>query len=234
MSTKIYELIDPRTGEVKYVGRTKNPAARLGNHIGNGHLSDYDRWIIDLIESGHKPEMRIIKTVPDRNAHLVEDEEIKRHIESGANLVNCESAPSGESKMHKVKDLPPKIYTVSDIADIAGVTAVTAHRYALELSETSKWRRVHRGVPHATILIPSDWSDDRLPPENVSTIKWLEFINEIGDRDSLTVSQISDIVGSDHTAYKYIDILAETSEWEMTRRPCGGRGAPRKVIVRIN
>ena len=57
---KIYGLIDPRTDDVMYIGKTKNYLCkRLQIHLNGvrriGHTSEKDKWIKELLELGMKP-----------------------------------------------------------------------------------------------------------------------------------------------------------------------------------
>jgi hypothetical protein len=243
MSTKIYELIDPRTGEVKYIGQTKDPVARLNSHIAAGHLSDYDRWIIDLIESGHKPEMRIIKTVSERMADEVESDEISRRLDAGHNLVNCPNAPVSTGKLYKLDDLEPGIYTARDIASITGVSMNTAHKYADTLDGTDEWRKVDREAPKHSILIHNSIPDERLPPSNVNANKWLTLTEVLSESDApMTTKAVMEQCGLGWlTATKYMKLLVESGEWREYDEEIDGdiaalktRGRRPRILVRVD
>jgi hypothetical protein len=65
-TTFIYELIDPRTNETKYIGKTNNPQNRLRKHINEserGVISYKNNWIKGLLESGLKPIFNVIDEV---------------------------------------------------------------------------------------------------------------------------------------------------------------------------
>ena len=79
----IYKLIDPRTSATRYVGRTKNPKARLIGHM-NGHLP----WVHDLKAAGIAPVMECIEWVSDKDAPKKERFWIKRLKSDGCDLVN--------------------------------------------------------------------------------------------------------------------------------------------------
>ena len=60
----IYVLIDPRNGEVRYVGWTVHPKTRLRDHIKPSRVSGNqrrDRWIASLLRHGFRPRMDIIE-----------------------------------------------------------------------------------------------------------------------------------------------------------------------------
>lgn len=59
-SAYIYILEDPRTGEIRYVGKAFNLKQRLGDHIGNRYRGTCKNksWIISLVKSGVAPVIR--------------------------------------------------------------------------------------------------------------------------------------------------------------------------------
>ena len=67
--TSIYGLIDPRTNELRYVGKTsRGLSERLRAHITRRNLHNKrhsSRWISGVILSGTKPEIFEIEKVPD-------------------------------------------------------------------------------------------------------------------------------------------------------------------------
>ncbi|MDO6389006.1 hypothetical protein Q4E40_02620 [Pontibacter sp. BT731] len=72
-TTFIYELVDPRTKEPRYVGYSKAPKTRLSSHVSEArtkHLYKMPRisikeyWIIELLEQGDLPIMNVIGEVP--------------------------------------------------------------------------------------------------------------------------------------------------------------------------
>lgn len=69
IKTFIYVLIDPRTNEIRYVGKTVNPKNRFKAHkclkaAKGGHLSS---WISHLRKLNLCPEMQIIEEVNAEN-----------------------------------------------------------------------------------------------------------------------------------------------------------------------
>ncbi len=63
MEYKIYFLIDPRTGGIRYVGKTTK---KLNYRLMNGHMQDPSRthktnWIRSLKKEGLLPEIRLVK-----------------------------------------------------------------------------------------------------------------------------------------------------------------------------
>ena len=64
----IYALKDPRTDFVRYIGRTCDPAKRLGAHLSEAQvnkatlLTHKDNWLRSLIANGLKPVMDILES----------------------------------------------------------------------------------------------------------------------------------------------------------------------------
>jgi hypothetical protein len=56
----IYTLSDPRNGDVRYVGATRRPHARLSEHIEHPHSDQLEMWVSELDAEGHTPDMNII------------------------------------------------------------------------------------------------------------------------------------------------------------------------------
>lgn len=88
----IYELLDPKTGESRYVGLTADPAKRLWNHRSStGHGSKALRaWREELTLAGHEVEMRILSgPIPDASAKRSERHWIARRVAAGHALLNA-------------------------------------------------------------------------------------------------------------------------------------------------
>lgn len=68
MTNYIYALLCPQ-GEIRYIGKTNNPAVRLSKHISAARSGDTKHhtanWIRSLLDSGQKPEIEIVLEVPE-------------------------------------------------------------------------------------------------------------------------------------------------------------------------
>lgn len=69
--TIIYALVDPRTKEVRYVGKTKSKmCARIKTHLRhvrypkNRNFTHKEAWLKGLIDAGMKPKKQILEIVP--------------------------------------------------------------------------------------------------------------------------------------------------------------------------
>jgi predicted GIY-YIG superfamily endonuclease len=86
----VYELVDPRTNDVAYVGITDNPNRRFQAHLSDTETNDEKRmWIEQLRSENLEPRMRILETVETREeAFQREKYWIRHYIEQGKFLIN--------------------------------------------------------------------------------------------------------------------------------------------------
>lgn len=95
----IYVLCDPRTAEVRYVGKSVNPQLRLGNHIKEakkaGHKNRKNAWIASLLSAGVRPELRVIETCVVDNWKERECFWIGKYRKSEARLLNLKDGGEG-------------------------------------------------------------------------------------------------------------------------------------------
>lgn len=65
MPTYIYTLIDPRTNQVRYVGKSDRPERRVRDHLCDARRGVTDhksRWLALLLREGLRPEVHILET----------------------------------------------------------------------------------------------------------------------------------------------------------------------------
>lgn len=62
-TTFIYTLVDPRCGEVRYVGKTDDPIGRAKTHL-RKEATIKGRWVQSLIADGVAPVLEILDEVP--------------------------------------------------------------------------------------------------------------------------------------------------------------------------
>lgn len=101
----VYELLDPRTNKVKYVGVTDQPNDRLRQHI-QGYKSTHTKldWLKELENAGVQPIMRIIEqTTTRKEAEEREKHWIQVYLKRGYHLVNVQHAKS----FLRLKDIKP-------------------------------------------------------------------------------------------------------------------------------
>lgn len=89
----IYELYDPRTDVVGYVGITTDPNGRYKQHLSmvDGNLAK-NTWINDMLAEGVQPGMRIREIIEndDERAYQQERYWIQFYLDQGTNLKNIQ------------------------------------------------------------------------------------------------------------------------------------------------
>jgi hypothetical protein len=91
----IYALVDPRNGELRYIGVTVRPLKeRLSAHLACGYSGGYggnapkSQWIQELRDVDERPIIRALKSVPAPEALETERATIIEYMEAGAKLFN--------------------------------------------------------------------------------------------------------------------------------------------------
>jgi hypothetical protein len=95
----IYDLTDPRTGCVRYVGKSVSPKARLATHIREargGVTTHCKRWIDGLLKAGFLPAMGVIEETTEAHANDAERYWIGVLRLIGADLTN--RTPGGDGQ----------------------------------------------------------------------------------------------------------------------------------------
>lgn len=100
----IYGLYDPRTEELRYIGKTNDPRERMWNHCNpkQAGRTHRDFWIKLLRSLNLEPVMRILEVIENSNDHDWQDRErfwISHYRATGARLTNHDSG--GRSGMRK-------------------------------------------------------------------------------------------------------------------------------------
>lgn len=99
--TFIYVLKDPRTGEVRYVGKTKNSLRkRLTDHIYDSkrHKNRRANWIKSLAKKGLEPIIELIETVSSGEDWAEREKYwIKWYRGNGCNLLNMTDGGEGSA-----------------------------------------------------------------------------------------------------------------------------------------
>jgi hypothetical protein len=113
--TFIYGLSDPRTGEIRYVGKADDPKRRLDNHLScalriKSPSHTYSaNWIRLLSRESLKPTMVILEWVPAVEWEHWEQWWIDFFSGCGCRLVNtCEGGLGGNGVQHKGKKRSPE------------------------------------------------------------------------------------------------------------------------------
>lgn len=107
MKTYIYVLIDPKTNEIRYVGKSVTPEVRLRRHLSEARISNKKshrlHWLKSLLKNNTKPKMEIIDEI-DGEWEWLEEYWICQFKAWGFNLVNGttggDNPPSWKGKTH--------------------------------------------------------------------------------------------------------------------------------------
>ena len=105
----IYMLIDPKSNQVRYVGKTTNINRRLRRHINERFLHDSykDRWIRKLIDNNILPEIEVVDEVEKSNWGYWEKFYISYFNYLGCELTNGTSGgdepPSTKGRYHTME-----------------------------------------------------------------------------------------------------------------------------------
>lgn len=99
MNHTIYKLIDPRTHEIRYIGRTKHTLIkRLYEHCTVRNLKSNthkNNWIKQLISLNLRPIIEVIETVDLTQVYIREIYWIKCYKEARHNLINTSDGGDG-------------------------------------------------------------------------------------------------------------------------------------------
>jgi len=90
----IYELIDPRTETVAYVGITTNPNSRLQQHVNcMDENNEKIEWIQQLQKEALEPRMKILEIVETREEAIEKEKQwIQHYLSKGVSLSNIKNA----------------------------------------------------------------------------------------------------------------------------------------------
>lgn len=93
----IYALRDPRTKQVRYVGKANVPTDRLSQHIASHKRGATRQWIDEILMDGLEPEIVIVETVPKSKWKEAECHWIAEFKRAGYELLN--RSDGGESAL---------------------------------------------------------------------------------------------------------------------------------------
>jgi hypothetical protein len=88
MYTYIYALCDPKTKEVRYVGKADNPNCRYVQHLSDNGRTWKANWVKKLKLNGLRPSLKILEEVHEDEWELKERDWIAHYRRLGARLTN--------------------------------------------------------------------------------------------------------------------------------------------------
>ncbi len=103
MITYIYCLADPRTDEIRYVGKANDPAARLASHVHEcsrvplNQRTHRHHWLYQLKSAGLRPKLELLEIVDSASWEAAERAWIRSFRELDIQLVNATDGGGGHS-----------------------------------------------------------------------------------------------------------------------------------------
>ena len=101
----VYALIDPRSGELRYIGKTcRDVAARVSSHMSsarNGSPYHSAYWLRQLIKAGMVPDTMILAHAPHADVANLERRYIALLRDVGAKLTNMADGGEGSPGINK-------------------------------------------------------------------------------------------------------------------------------------
>lgn len=95
----IYALIDPRTDEIRYIGKANDPYERYKNHYNSARDKNTHKrnWINNVRKDGFRPELLILDKVSVEEWQFWEKFYISLYKSYGFNLVNYTNGGDGST-----------------------------------------------------------------------------------------------------------------------------------------
>jgi len=98
----IYGLCDPRSGELRYIGKSTNVEERVARHIRKASARYLRRWIAGLLAVGLRPEVVVLDQVNDSwEASIAEQFWIASMRLCGCRLTNLTYGGDGQRNGYK-------------------------------------------------------------------------------------------------------------------------------------
>lgn len=186
-TSKIYTLNDPRTGDVRYVGRTVQPLwLRLRQHIHKSTRKNYKCavWIRELTENGLRPDIVAIEEVPVSESPIHEKFWTIKFFSEGADLLNDGIGRGGCNRPKK------KIEWNSELDSLLGTIADSRIAEVLDVTRKSvSYRREKLGVPASF-----DRTRNPLPPPMAGHNRVdvpQEIISQLGTMPDYVLAQLA-------------------------------------------
>lgn len=160
----IYSLKDPRTNEVRYIGKANNPTLRLFSHLSGRSSKANQAWFSELASCGLAPVMEIVEETDESGWVEAEKKWIASGRELGWNLTNISDGGTGGNGIHRT---PEEIEADETIKTTKGYLSGDARTF---YSRLPKSRQVELSYQVGNMFIHSGYIDDifilhRLSPQ---------------------------------------------------------------------
>jgi hypothetical protein len=141
MYTFIYALVDPRTDEIRYIGKSDNPKKRLIGHLKPSQLrfcNHKNAWIKSLLQINLKPNLVILEKVSAIEWKQKEQYYIQLYKNKGCNLTNSTDGGDGASGLIMPNSTKEQLRKA-----LMGNQNALGHKVSLEARE--KISSIHKG-----------------------------------------------------------------------------------------
>ncbi len=143
LTTFIYILKDPVTGEIRYVGKTNDPEKRFLNHLSDREINHRTNWIKSLLKREVTPAIEIIDEVLDEHWQQWEVAWIEYFREQGCPLLNGtpggDGPPCGENHPNFGKRQSPELVE-KRVAPLRGRKMTAEQKLKISITNTGKKR----------------------------------------------------------------------------------------------
>lgn len=137
-TTFIYALKDPRTGEIRYVGKADKPKSRLQHHIkGSTPKTHKECWLFSLRQAGLRPALEVLDEIPTTQWKFWEREYIRIFRALGFRLTNLSDGGDGQEGYHHTEETKKKISEKN-----------TGRKDSIETKKRKSEASKSRGNPH--------------------------------------------------------------------------------------
>lgn len=89
----VYALCEPETAEIRYVGKSKNPAARLGTHYARPTSEGMEKWLSSLASM---PVVKVLSRHDTSESASKEEARVILALSIGGRLLNRTFVPKKE------------------------------------------------------------------------------------------------------------------------------------------
>lgn len=111
----IYGLEDPRTGEIRYVGRTVALKFRMDQHTTRPSSIALREWVGELAAEELRPRYRVLETCDDKSWRAAERRWVAHYREQGVALLNvCEGGRSAGRPHNRALKLSTSVRLTGD------------------------------------------------------------------------------------------------------------------------
>lgn len=148
--TSVYVLIDPRTDEVRYVGKTSKPLrVRLAGHMHDRGKYHRAYWVQQLVRQGYEPRIELVQEVHDDHWREAERYWIAYFRTIGCDLTNATAGGEGGAKEYRHSDdtrakmRHPRVY---DTSGFSGHHHKAAARERIRAAKLEWWKHRHSAL----------------------------------------------------------------------------------------